>query len=159
MVRYLRPGDVAVIAKASRLGTTRSDRLQTMAAITKRGASIYDADTGKGVQSSPKPSGPWLLSTAPRAGRQHAGVEGGTERDRPERLQGNTKSAAAAAWVDLTKAARDVAVECNVGARTLYRVFGPKGRSALAERTDHGDEGTLHTSRYIHQPFAGSPLS
>ncbi|WP_158600857.1 recombinase family protein [Teichococcus wenyumeiae] len=135
MVRYLRPGDVVVIAKASRLGTTRADRLQTLAAITKRSASIYDADTGEGVQLQPEAiramafldraeSGSKReVAARMRARKVALGATGG----RPERLQGKTKAAAAVAWADLTKTARDVALEFNVGARALYRLFGPKG--------------------------------
>jgi len=144
MVRYLRPGDVVVIAKASRLGTTRADRLETLASITKRGASIYDADAGETVHLQPEAiramafldraeSGAKRESAARMRARQVAlGATGG----RPERLRGNTKTAAAAAWVDLTKTARDVAVEFNVGVRTLYRLFGPKGTPRFGKKPE-----------------------
>jgi hypothetical protein len=52
----------------------------------------------------------------------------------PERLQDDTKAAAAAAWADLTKTARDVALEFNVGARTLYRLSGPKGMPRFGKK-------------------------
>ncbi|MCG7363512.1 hypothetical protein MHZ93_19825 [Roseomonas sp. ACRSG] len=65
-----------------------------------------------------------------RARKVALGATGG----RPERLQGNTKAAAAAAWADLSKTVRDVAVEFNVGARTLYRLFGPKGTPRFGKK-------------------------
>ena len=43
-----------MVARASRLGTIRADRLEVQAAITKRGTSIYDADTGESMQIQPK---------------------------------------------------------------------------------------------------------
>jgi DNA invertase Pin-like site-specific DNA recombinase len=44
MVRILRPGDVVIIAKATRLGTSRADVLKAMADITARGVAIHDAE-------------------------------------------------------------------------------------------------------------------
>lgn len=139
MVRILRPGDVVVIAKASRLGTTRADRLQTLATITQRGASLYDADTGEAVQLQPEAIRAMAFLDRAESGlkREHAArmrqrkVALGATGGRPERLRGNTK---AAAWADLTKTARDVALEFNVGARTLYRLFGPKGTPCFGKR-------------------------
>jgi hypothetical protein len=165
MVHYLRPGDVAVIAKASRLGTTRSDRLQTMAAITKRGASIYDADTGEGVQLQPKAI--WAMASLDRAesgfkrelaARMQAwkvalsatGLSGcRVTRSRLPRPPGLTSPRLPAMWRWNVTSRRERSTEC----------LGRRVRFALAERTGSGDEGTLHTSRDIHQPFAGSPLS
>jgi DNA invertase Pin-like site-specific DNA recombinase len=144
MLRHLRPGDVVVIAKATRLGTTRADVLQAMAAITARGARIHDAGAGEDVQLHPDAvrtiafaeraeSGAKRESAARMRARKVAlGATGG----RPERLRGNTKAAAAAAWADLTKTARDVAVEFNVGVRTLYRLFGPKGTPRFGRKAD-----------------------
>ncbi|MFC7557626.1 recombinase family protein [Pseudoroseomonas wenyumeiae] len=144
MMRILRQGDMVVIAKASRLGTTRTDRLQALATITKRGASLYDADTGEAVQLQPEAIRAMAfldraesglkreLAARMRARKVALGATGG----RPERLQGNTKAAGAiiCAWADITKTARDVALEFNVGARTLYRVFGPKGRPRFGRK-------------------------
>jgi DNA invertase Pin-like site-specific DNA recombinase len=135
MMRILRQGDVVVVAKASRLGTTRSDRLQALATITKRGASLYDADTGEAVQLQPEAIRAMAFLDRAESGlkREQAArmrqrkVALGATGGRPERLRGKTKAAAAAAWADITKTARDVALEFNVGARTLYRLFGPKG--------------------------------
>jgi DNA invertase Pin-like site-specific DNA recombinase len=142
MVRILRPGDVVIIAKATRLGTSRADVLKAMAAITARGAAIHDAEVGQDVQLHPDAVPAIAFADRAESGakreqaaRMHVrkvalGVTGG----RPERLQGNTKAAAAAAWADLTKTVQQVAVEFNVGARTLYRLFGPKGTPRFGKK-------------------------
>jgi DNA-binding phage protein len=44
--------------------------------------------------------------------------------------------AAAAAWADLTKTAAQAAEEFNVGARTLYRLFGPKGTPRFGKKSE-----------------------
>jgi DNA invertase Pin-like site-specific DNA recombinase len=142
MLRHLRPGDVVVIAKATRLGTTRAAVLRAMADITARGASVHDVEVGEDLRLHPDAvraiafadraeSGAKRESAARMRTRQVAlGATGG----RPERLRGNAKAAAAAAWADLTKTARDVAAEFNVGARTLYRLFGPKGTPRFGKK-------------------------
>jgi DNA invertase Pin-like site-specific DNA recombinase len=143
MVRHLRPGDMVVIAKASRLGT-RADVLQAMAAIAARGASVHDAEVGEDVRLHPDAvraiafadraeSGAKRESAARMRARKGAlGATGG----RPEWLRCNTKAAAAAAWADLSKSARQVAEEFNVGARTLYRLFEPKGTPRFGTMAD-----------------------
>jgi DNA invertase Pin-like site-specific DNA recombinase len=145
MVRYLRAGDVVVIAKASRLGTTRADRLQTMAAITKRGASIYDADTGEAVQLQPEAIQAMAFldrgeggakreqAARMRARKVALGATGG----RPERLQGNTKAAAAAAWLTSKRPLAMWLWNSTSGRGPSTGCSGRRARLALATRLTH----------------------
>lgn len=142
MLRALRPGDVVMIAKASRLGTSRADVMAVLADITKRGATLHDIEAREDVQLHPDAmraiafadradSGARREQLARMRSRKVAlGAVGG----RPEILKGKAKAAAAVAWADLTKTAAQVADEFNVGARTLYRLFGPKGTPRFGKK-------------------------
>jgi hypothetical protein len=144
MVRHLRPGDVVVIAKASRLGTTRADRLQTMAAITKRGASASMTQIpARTVQLQPDAiraiafAGPGRERRKARERGQDAGPPGGAGRDwrppgaaaratprRPPRRPGLTSPRPPAMWRWNSTSGRGPCTGCS----------GRRARPALARR-------------------------
>lgn len=82
-----------------------------------RGASVHDADTGEAVQLQPEAIQAMTFLDRGESGakREQAArmrarkVALGATSGRPERLQGNTRTAAVAAWTDLAKTARAMA--------------------------------------------------
>jgi DNA invertase Pin-like site-specific DNA recombinase len=142
LLRALRPGDVVVIARATRLGTSRADVLGALAAITKAGCVVLDVQAEEEVSFPPEAFQCLVfLERAERDARRESTarmrahkVAMGALGGRPERLQGPRKKAAADAWADLTKTVAQVAEEFNVAPRTLYRLFGAKGTPRFGKK-------------------------
>ncbi len=134
-IAALQLGDELVIASAAVLGSTRNAVLRAIEAIGKRGATLYDASATQSVTWHPDAL--TVIAFAERAESEtrrrvtakarerkvELGVTGGA----PTRLQGQRLEQARERWADLSTSARQVAEEFEVGVRTLYRLFGPKG--------------------------------
>ncbi len=142
MLLALRPGDDVMIAAAYVLGGARSNVLKALREIGDRGANVIDAGAGETITYSPE--GLAMIAFAERAETQmRSGIlkrarlsklEKGAMGGGPIKLKGKNKEAAAAAWADLSKTAKDVCQEFGVSPSTLYRLFGPKGTPVFGRK-------------------------
>ncbi len=130
----MKSGDELVVAAASRLGVGLDDVLGVLAEVSRRGASVFDVETGQRSVWHPDAAG--IVDFARRAtsgirlevvakmqrGRVLSERLGGP---RPK-LEGDRLERARRLWEDPVIPAHAIADEFEVSVRTLYRRLGDR---------------------------------
>jgi DNA invertase Pin-like site-specific DNA recombinase len=130
-IRALREGDRLVIHSAPRLGSTEAEIRDAAAAVSERGAVVWDCSTKLEIRHHPDAGRliAWArdgaaLAAKERLGKARQGI--GNRKPPPKALRGAKLARARELWPDINRSVASIADELGVSPRTLYRHMPPR---------------------------------
>lgn len=135
LLRNLRDGDEVVVMTAGRLGMTIADTLATLAAISARGATLFEIETQRSYAWSPEAVEIAELAARSESQRKREQLmrmreranELGVERGKATKLSDKKMRELKVDWRNGLLTAAEVAAKYKVPVRTLYNKLGVRG--------------------------------